>query len=880
MNKINVIILLLTTAYSALFYDQHAGLNFLVFTLALTGCFISLKPAILKDRKVLAVMCLYLLSAICVLIYNSALAILANIISWLLLSAYNFNNRSSVLFNLFFSIYSVLSAPVFMIINLVKTGQKSDEDRIKKSKLRLLTYIVPLIFALVFFFLYKSANPLFEKYTEDLNLDFISVSWLLFTLGGFFIVYGSVKHQRINVIDDWENNIPTATPLSEEKASRWDEKKAAIILFILLNLMLVFINLLDLNYLYLGAGMPKGVTHKQFVHNGVGMLILSVTLAIILILYFFRGKLNFDKQNNTIKWLVYAWVLQNLIMVVSTSIRNHMYVSDALLTYKRIGVYYWLLMAVFGLVTTFWKIQNSRSGWYLFKTNAIIAYVLLVLSACVDWDKLIGNYNLSHSSLLASLDKKYLLAISEVNLPKLYEVKDQDGFNVDSVYHYRYGYNSESNRQRLDKKLYNYLWDMKNDDWRSFSYRKERILNELYALNKQGKINSLDFSGSYIQTLKPVSFLDNIKELNVSQCDISALSELTDFKKLRILNLDGNGIPSLDSLPYFKELVQLSTNNNSVGEFKFIERYKSLEALQLNNNNLQDINGFPVSSTLKELALGGNPVIDLRPLSSFPKLEYLSLNNLPVPIEQFPAMNALRVLELKNSQTVDRTLNGLGSLPLLESLDLSTNNLRNLNPLLQSGIEHAGLNVKFPKLKELVIFNNHLDHIDHIAGFPELNILDLSNNNIRSGDELAELKHLSRLFISKNLLGNINFLNGLPGLTHLNISNNTLLLDFTALKKLEKLEELDVSGTRFDDLSLIGSGNLRMADLGGCRLKSLIGLEKQTNLEILSISYLKQGDLHSIKQLSKLKELNISKTDYKIVYQFKKELPKVKITAF
>lgn len=879
MKKANLIILILTAAYSFLFYEEHAGLNFLVFSLIAGGSLLALNPGVLKERSTLAIAGLYLLSAVCVLIYSSALSILANIISLLLLSACCFNSRASVLFNLFYSTYSVLGGIVFMVINLIRPEKKNGETEVKKSKLRSLTYIVPVLFGLIFFFLYKSANPLFEKYTEALNLDFISGPWLAFTICGFLVAYGLIKHQRIKALDDWENNIPTAIAPSEKRTSRWDERKAAVILFVMLNLMLVFMNLLDLNYLYLGAGMPQGVTHKQFVHNGVGMLILSISLAIILILYFFRGRLNFDENSKPVKILVYVWVTQNMMMVVSTAIRNNMYVSDALLTYKRIGVYYWLLMAAFGLLTTFIMIRNTRSGWYLFKTNSWIAYAVLVLSACVDWDKVVGEYNVSHTTLIASLDKKYLLDISEANIPLLYEIKDKPGFEIDSSYHYKSGYSSLSNSQMLDEKLYFYLAHMEKDSWRSFSYRKKRILNELVERNAGEKISSLDLSGSYIHTLKPVYFIDNITALNVSQCMITALSEFNYFKKLRQLSMDHNRIPSLDSLPALKELNYLSVNDNDISGFEFIERYKSLRVLQMNENNIQDIAKLPESKSIKELALSNNPVIDLRPLSRLPNLEKLELNGLPAPVIHFSPLDKLKHLELKNSNKPEQSLNRLGTLPALEYLDLSNNSLHSLGYLLTTGNADSGPLSKFPKLKHLLLYNNQLDYITQIASFTEIEILDLGSNDIRSATGLSALKKLSQLFIGSNMLDNIDFLNDLPQLTTLDVSNNTVISDFEGLKNLRNLEVLDLSNTRFNDLSVIGSYKLRNLAVSGCRLGSLKELEKQQQLRVLSVSYIKPTDITVLKQLKTLKELHLINADYQLIQQLQKELPQVKVTG-
>ncbi len=260
---------------------------------------------------------------------------------------------------------------------------------------------------------------------------------------------------------------------------------------------------MDVNYLYLGQGMPDGIIHKEFVHKGVGMLIFSILLGIIILLYFFRGYLNFSKHQSILKVLAFLWGAQNVFMVFSTSIRNTMYIDAALLTYKRIGVYFWLLFALLGLITLFIKLHKNKSVWYLARHNFTILYIVMLLSSVFDWDMILSNYNVYRAKKMpdiSSLDKNYLLSISEGNIKELFDLKKIEGFEVDSVYSYRgFGTYQLTNASELDFKVYRFLADDIQGDWRSYSLRRDRVKKDIQQLDDKGELVSMNLENAHIK---------------------------------------------------------------------------------------------------------------------------------------------------------------------------------------------------------------------------------------------------------------------------------------------------------------------------------------------------------------------------------------------
>lgn len=293
MKKIDWLITIAIFVFSYLFYRQITGINYLVFSVALSVGYLVLNKDLLKNRNWMLFSITSLLSSFFIMWHHSDLAVWATICSLLLQSAYALKGNASVLSNGFYAVYSIGGAMVFFIINLVTRDTKKEEGKTFKRGINYLIGMGVFVIALIFFLIYKNANPLFEKYTEKINLDFISGAWIAFTLLGFLIVYGLIRNQRIKAMDDFEDSLLLSLTKTD-KISKSFERPAGIALFLLLNVMLLFINILDVVYLYVLKQLPEGISHTQFVHDGVGMLILSIVLGITIILVLFRNALNFE----------------------------------------------------------------------------------------------------------------------------------------------------------------------------------------------------------------------------------------------------------------------------------------------------------------------------------------------------------------------------------------------------------------------------------------------------------------------------------------------------------------------------------------------------------------------------------------------------------
>lgn len=500
MKKNDLLLIIATAVYSSLFYRQDADINFLIFSIALIVLLVIRNKEVMKYKSWLAAASGTLISGAGVMLYGNGLSVTANIISLFALSAFSIRPETSFITSLFHSVYSIASSCVHMIIDAVERSmRKPSGDAPPKRSNAWMLYVLPLIIVFLFFLLYKSSNPLFDNLTQKINLDFISIGWCVFTIFGFLLMYGFFYHKTIPPFTRADESLPNTISNDFSGPRLWNlsidtEYRSGVFLLLLLNALLLVVNLLDANFIFIDGTLPAGLTYSDYVHQGTGTLIFSIIIAILLILFYFRGELNFY-QKKPLKWLAALWLLQNCFMIFSTAFRNHLYIEVYSLTYRRIGVYVWLLLALIGLVTTFVKIFKMKSNWFLFRSNGWLFYAVLVISCCFHWDVIITEYNIGRAlTQHKAVDKFYLLSLSDQTLPQLIEWSDavKNEYNMDADHGRAVGHwnaSDEDFREILQYAAVSFYIRMQAVGWRSWNYSDARAYAELLQLEAGGKIN-------------------------------------------------------------------------------------------------------------------------------------------------------------------------------------------------------------------------------------------------------------------------------------------------------------------------------------------------------------------------------------------------------
>ncbi len=453
----NISLLISSFLFSLLFFQKQIGLNYLLFAVLATLLLIVFNFNKFKDKNIWFFAASFLVSSLMVFIYHSSLALISSVIAFLILLGALTEIKSSLYVKLINGFYSAIAAGFTHYYNQLT----NESIKVKKRDINYLYWLkmigIPTIVILVFTILYRSANPYFDELLRKIDFSFINLQWILFTLMAYFLLLNIISPLAIQPTTKLD--LETGNLLKKDQIKKQSittiiqENQLGIVLLVLLNLLILFYLVTDIIYLSNIKGVNASGLSKT-VHEGIYALIISIVFAIIIILYFFRGSLNFYKKNKPLKTLTVFWIALNTILILVTAYKNQLYVSHYGFTYKRIGVFVYLILTLIGLVSTYIKINAKYNLWYLCRKNLSIGFVILIMSSLINWDLLITHYN---TKMAKNIDVKYLINLSDNNTFLLMD------------YYQKHTLDFEIQR-KIDIKHEQYLTKLKGNSWQELIY--------------------------------------------------------------------------------------------------------------------------------------------------------------------------------------------------------------------------------------------------------------------------------------------------------------------------------------------------------------------------------------------------------------------------
>jgi hypothetical protein len=514
--KVATLKLLLVTIgallFNIIFWQEKLALNALLFDAFVLWSVFYLYPAAFTKPAMKWLLLAHVITLITVIVHNTVLSKLAFSTTLLLLVVFiQYLHRS-----VWYAAASAAGNYVLFVFSFFENIKQVKTTGIKplgiKNALRFL--IIPLLIAAVFFVLYSFSNAIFQDVVNDMGIalgNFFSrfFSWFSwnrfgFLLMGLFITGGLLFKMHSNYFSEKDFSHHNDLWRKKHDLNRWkksalfdmlsvfmgrfangvmalrNENIVGIISLVMLNALLLFINAIDIVYVWFGFTYSPNLNLKEYVHEGAGMLIFSIVLAMAVLLFFFRGNLNFYKKNKWLRYGAYGWILQNAILVISVLVRDSYYIEHMGLAYKRIGVLVFLTMVLMGLITVFIKIHQRKTSYYLLRVNGWFAIILLVLCSCVHWDELMANYNLAHKNSIP-VDVKFLLTLSDKTLPLIEKNQDVlDKYNAVKDGEGNYLYRSTlSEKQEFEERKKQFLDQQKKYSWLSWNVTDDYVKTRL-----------------------------------------------------------------------------------------------------------------------------------------------------------------------------------------------------------------------------------------------------------------------------------------------------------------------------------------------------------------------------------------------------------------
>jgi len=210
---------------------------------------------------------------------------------------------------------------------------------------------------------------------------------------------------------------------------------------------------LDLGYLWGGFALPEGMTYANYAHRGAYPLLATALFAglFALVAQPFLG------EGNGVRRLLYLWIAQTLLLVLSSILRLDLYVDAYGLTRLRFAAFVWMAVVAGGLGLIIMQMIGRYSvGWFMARASGI-GFIAFYICCLVNIDGLIARNNLAHGFD----DYYYLCQLSAGAAPAMR------------------AYELETGKELCGRHVY-YLHQPA--DWREWGYRNARLRHSLAAL--------------------------------------------------------------------------------------------------------------------------------------------------------------------------------------------------------------------------------------------------------------------------------------------------------------------------------------------------------------------------------------------------------------
>lgn len=326
-------------------------------------------------------------------------------------------------------------------------------------------WLLPIIATMVFAILIINSNLLllneFEKFDFTsffMNFSFKHMSFWFFTAA---LITALIK-LKIKTKHKEERKPLLSFLYTKQSITR------SLVAF---NILFFIQTALDFLYLWNGTALPDGLTYADYAHKGAYPLILTALLAGYFVIIAYRSDESAMK-NDFIKRLLYAWIGQNILLVLSSIFRTVLYIESYSLTYLRVAALIWMVMVCAGLIILILRIKLSKSENWMMKNIMVTAFSMLFIASVPNYPNLVAEYNYENSKQKSgsgvNVDIIYLQCLGPDVIPVLLKISNDPDFSQ---------FNRQIARKYADALFYELRSDVNN--WRTWTFSRHRMLHKL-----------------------------------------------------------------------------------------------------------------------------------------------------------------------------------------------------------------------------------------------------------------------------------------------------------------------------------------------------------------------------------------------------------------
>lgn len=412
------VLLVLVLLADWLFWDHSPGMSVAVFALALSAGILAMKPGGATRREWMIALGFELVCNLPVLEQIQSLSLMFTGIGITVLVVWVGYGRLVEWWQALWAMIRVSTVGV-VLLPMGFVGEVRQTQTTTGLKYHLKALILPMGIGVVFLFLLTSANPILERFLDQLTrLEFLTAEQMLRVI--FWLAVASVIWPYLNLSESWLGPVAN-TPKFKSIRMPWltslvsvESVRNSLVLF---NILFFVQTVMDIGVLTGGMSLPEGMTYARYAHRGAYPLVATALLAGVFAITTHR----MIGESRFLKNLLFLWLGQNLFLVVTAAFRLSLYVEAYNLTYLRVAAFVWMGLVFVGLVLTIVQTIKAYSVGWLVRSNLAILMGMLYLCSFVNFAWVIADYNLHHSNTIGRLDTRYICGLGEQALPLILE---------------------------------------------------------------------------------------------------------------------------------------------------------------------------------------------------------------------------------------------------------------------------------------------------------------------------------------------------------------------------------------------------------------------------------------------------------------------------
>lgn len=403
--KTHYYIFLTTVLFIVLFYDQNVGMNLGIITVIYSTLTFFRTPVKNRTPTFFFLLITSLLSAAAFAWYGDFPSFLA-VVSSVVLLGYRSRNRRMKILLLIPVIVTNCSTFLCRFFSFDKWLPKR---KIPGFWQKMFAFIfIPLLLTAVFFGIYSAGSDHFANLFTNIELDINFWQLIVITALGLFVAFNYwnyvVEKTIYKTNSILNNDFNESDKILKPTYSFFDldtERMSGVISLLALNILLIFF-IITYNYEQFFETVKSPSRLSQETHERVNVVIISIVMAIFVIMFYFKSSFNFDPKAGSMKILAKIWIFLNAVLVISALVKNLEYIENYGFTYKRLGVYAFLILSLIGLVMTFIKIHLRKRNAFLFNVMTWYIYGTILVCSYINWGGIITSQNMKRKDFVLS----------------------------------------------------------------------------------------------------------------------------------------------------------------------------------------------------------------------------------------------------------------------------------------------------------------------------------------------------------------------------------------------------------------------------------------------------------------------------------------------